>query len=87
MSAVGVKVKPIYLHELTGAAWQLLWWLILAMNEAGEVHGGWRSRAAKAIKRDRHWVGDCAYQLQDAGLIETMAHQRYVKVLARRMLG
>ena len=43
MPAIGVKVKPIYLHELTCAALQLLWWLILAMDDKAEVHGGWRS--------------------------------------------
>ncbi len=78
--AVGVECKPIYLVEMPGASWQLLWYLICAMDENQTVNGGWRTRAAEAMGRNRIWVGHSAQRLKEHGLITTKPQARWVKV-------
>jgi hypothetical protein len=84
---VGVKERPIYLHDMPAVAWALLWWLICKMDENCEIRGGWRIAAAGDMKKHRQWIGKCAEILQEHGLIDTAAKQRYVKVLTGRITG
>jgi len=79
------KQVPIYAHDLPSTAWQLLWWMIAKMDEHGELRGGWRSSSARALKRHRIWIGECARRLQEAGLIETAKGRRYARVLIRNL--
>lgn len=85
--AVGVVDKPIFLHELSGVSWQLLWWLICKMDDACEVHGGWRVRAAIELGRDRLAIQINAKKLLAAGLIDTAPKRRHVRVLINRISG
>lgn len=77
----------IYRHEMPSAAWQLLWWLICRMNKDGEVHGGWRVRASRELKKDRIWIGRCAQHLQERSLIETAPRQRSARVCKENLVG
>lgn len=87
MPIVGIKSKPIYRHKLHAHAWRLLWWLIWEMDDDCVVRGGWRVRAARAMKSDRIWIGRCAEELVDARLIHTRANLRWVKVLTGNITG
>jgi hypothetical protein len=84
---VGVKVPPIYLIELPGTAWQLLWWLICVMDESQTVAGAWRTRAARELGRDRAWVHQCSEALAKANLITVNASPRWVKVETGNITG
>lgn len=80
-------MEPIYRIDMAAVAWQLLWWMLCEMDEKQLVRGGWRSRAAKAMGRERAWVGRCAGQLLEKGLIETKPGSRYVTVLAKNIVA
>lgn len=80
-----MKHKAIYTYNMTGVCWQLLWWLIVNMDEDAKVYGGWRQAAAKDIGRDRVWIGRCAKTLQDNELILSGTRQHWVKVNVERV--
>jgi hypothetical protein len=77
---VGGSDLPIYRVDIPGAAWALLWWLLCEMDESCMVNGGWRTRAAESMGRDRIWIGRSAQTLLEHGLISTEANARWVKV-------
>jgi len=70
----------IFELNMPASSWALLWWLILEMDDHGEVHGGWRVRAARDMGKDRIWVGRCAMHLQRNGLIDTLPRQQSARV-------
>lgn len=78
---------PIYKYEMPGTAWQLLWWLICTMDGKCEIRGGWRTNAARALKRDRLWISKCAEHLHRRGLVKAEPNKRYVKVLVHNIAG
>lgn len=82
-----MNAKPIYLVEMSGSAWQLLWWLLSRMDKNQEVHGGWRTAGARAIGRDRSWLTHNVTVLNANGLITTGPRARYVKVLVNAIRG
>jgi hypothetical protein len=84
---VSGATRPIYLIELPGTAWQLLWWLICVMDERRIVEGAWRTRAAADLHRDRPWVHLCSDQLQREGLITINAKPRWVRVETENIRG
>lgn len=73
--------QPLYKHELPGAAWQVLLWLIEKMDRNNVVTGGWRNYCALELDRNRIWVSECANKLAEQHLIETVPRSRTVKVL------
>lgn len=50
------------------------------MDSEGRVDGGWRSRAALDMGKDRLWVGRCAQELLRCELIYTEPRSRLVRV-------
>lgn len=78
---------PIYLQEMPGTCWQLLWWMISEMDENKEVRGGWRIAAARALKKDRTWIQKCAEQLEQRGLVETAPRKRYARIIVANIQG
>jgi aromatic ring-cleaving dioxygenase len=87
MPAVGVHVPPIYTHKMPATAWQLLWWLICNMDDKQEIRGGWRIAAARDMQQDRIWMGRCANQLIEHGLIDSAPGRRIVRVLVSNIVG
>ena len=83
---------PIYTLDLSGVAWQLLWWLIARMGKDGVVRckaerTGWRRLAASEMGRDRIHVQASVRRLVAAGLIECAPKERIVRVLVRNLVG
>lgn len=79
--------KPIYMHDMPSASWQLLWWLIAEMGDDQTIRGAWRILAARALKKDRTWIQRCAQVLEEKGLIETAPRKRYVRVIVKHIVG
>lgn len=57
------------------------------MDGNREVREGWRVAAARALNKDRVWIGRCAEHLRSRGLIETAPRARYAKVLVENITG
>lgn len=72
---------------MPGTAFQLLWWLICAMDERQVVRGAWRTRAAREMQRDRIRVSRCAKILSEHDLIDVRPYTRGVKVLIENIRG
>jgi len=83
--AIGIAPKPIYRQSMPATCWQLLWWLICEMDGENLVRGGWRTRAAKAMKKDRIWVGRAAEILREKRLIYMRPYARGVLVEVRNI--
>lgn len=79
--------RPIYMHEMPSAAWQLLWWMIASMDDHQEIREGWRIAAARAMNKDRTWIQKCAQELEKRGLIETAPRKRYARVIVQHIVG
>lgn len=79
--------RPIYLQEMPGTAWQLLWWMICVMDANAELRGGWRVAASRALKREKTWIGRCAEHLSARNLIETAPGKRWAKVITKNITG
>lgn len=82
---VGIETKPIFSHQMPGAAWQLLWWLICRMDDNCVVDGGWRTRACEEMGVERGHIGISSRKLAKEGLISTDPHARWVKVEVSRI--
>lgn len=78
---------PIYAHDLPAVSWQLLWWLIVKMDENCEVGDGWRKLAARDLKRDRHWLSKCGRDLMQRGLVDTGPRKRTIRVRVENIVG
>jgi len=87
MAEPAATPRPVWDHQMPGACWQLLWWLIARMDERGEIHEGWRVQAAKQMKRDRSWITKSASTLESHGFLETAPRKRYARVIVRNLVG
>lgn len=72
---------------MPAAAWQLLWWLIARMDEHAEIREGWRTEAAKQMRRDRSWVSHAAGILEREGFVETAPRKRYCRIIVKNIAG
>jgi len=78
---------PIYQHKLSAAEWRLHWWMIAKMDERGEIHGGWRTRAEADLKIARQHIYRCVNKLVRKGLIVCNSRERYARVVVDAIVG
>lgn len=84
---VGRQRTPVYRHELSAGAWQVLWWLLCNIDEQARVRRGWKSEAARQMGRHHTWVHRNVNALARSGLVEELSRPPCVKVLIDRFSG